>query len=606
MKKILLGVLFPFLASAAPLDWEWLWPKPTAATLLDVAVGLTDEKKEVVLAVGAKGTILSSLDQGETWEPRTSNTKANLFDVAFIDQGKGYFLPFAVGDNGTILRGSYDGKTWTALTSGVTTTLRAVWGYDSTRIFAAGDKGVLLVSEDNGYTWKKLKSGVKQNLTGIATPSMTEVYIIGTEKTLLYSSDGKKFAKKKQPISWSEKDKPEESPKIWSTTSGDLWISGANNSIFFSADKGKTWSNPPVSDKPKSGCVRYVINSDAQLLCSADNISWGKQEVMKDAKLRAAAGLDAKTSYAVGDGGLMLRSTDGGKTWESKSKAERGQLLSLWATSQKEIFATGKEGKLLYSSDGGASWVKQNSTVTTTLRAIWGTSSARMFAVGDGGVILRSTDTGKTWERLDSKVKDNLAAIWGINDDIYVVGDKGTLLVSYNNGDVWTPLFSSQKESFYEIIGFSENNIFVLGSAGTTGLILQTKDGGKNWTSTTFANPNRIDALWGDGQNYFALGQGIVLRSSDGGASWAQQITSLFQGTSALTGDSLIDIWGDSQELFLLSSGGTLFRSTTMGKSWTPEALPFGVAASELVGLGSSLFLAGGAGPFELVLQAKR
>jgi photosystem II stability/assembly factor-like uncharacterized protein len=142
MKPLLfLSCLFvSHLAYAAPLDWDWLWPKPTAAALLDVAVGQTDEQKEVVLTVGAKGVILASADQGETWALRNSGVKSNLLDVAFIEQGKGYMLPFIVGDDGTILRGSYDGKTWTPLNSGAKVTLRAIWGYDSTRIFVAGGK----------------------------------------------------------------------------------------------------------------------------------------------------------------------------------------------------------------------------------------------------------------------------------------------------------------------------------------------------------------------------------------------------------------------------------------------------------------------------------
>jgi photosystem II stability/assembly factor-like uncharacterized protein len=376
---------------------------------------------------------------------------------------------------------------------------------------------------------------------------------------------------------------------------------------LFSANKGKTWSSPPVGESPKNNCTRYLINSSAKLLCSSDNITWGTQETLKGARLRAVASLDPKRAYAVGDGGLVLRSVDSGKTWENQSKAERGGLLSLWALSEKELFAVGQGGKILYSNDAGASWSAQASSVKTTLRAIWGAGASLLFVAGDAGVVLRSVDAGKTWTQLDTGTKENLRAIWGNSAEVYIVGDKSTLLVSYNNGDVWSSLFAAQKDSLYGIYGPNENDLFIVGASGTNGLILHSTDGAKTWVSSTFANPNRIDAIWGDGnKNYFALGQGLLLRSQDNGATWNQQISTLSQGASLSSGDAFVDIWGDVRELFLLSASGSLLRSTNQGKTWSLEALPFGVSASRLLGLGSALLLVGSAGSFEVVLKATR
>jgi photosystem II stability/assembly factor-like uncharacterized protein len=55
--------------------------------------------------VGANGTILNSIDTGNTWNPRNSLITNNLNSVSFLDSVTG----FAVGDGGVILKTSNGG-----------------------------------------------------------------------------------------------------------------------------------------------------------------------------------------------------------------------------------------------------------------------------------------------------------------------------------------------------------------------------------------------------------------------------------------------------------------------------------------------------------------
>lgn len=596
---------FSSSALAAPLSWEWLAPRPTAEKLLDVAVGLTDEKKELVIAVGARGILLSSDDQGETWSVRDTGVKSTLFDVAFIDQGKGYFVPMVVGENGTILRGSYDGKTWKKLDSGTKATLRSIWGFDSTRIYAAGDKGTLLVSEDGGGSWKALKPGVKTTLSSIVTPSASEVYIAGTGNVLLYSKDGKKFSKKKNGIVWKDKEIPEESPRLSLTPEGSLWITGANGALLFSSDQGKLWSSPPISSSPKSGCARYLVSSKAELICSSDGTSWGVQEIGKGFLPRAVAWLDPKRVYAVGDGGLLLRSLDQGKTWENRSKGEPGALHAFWALGNNDLFAVGKNGRILRSTDGGKNWTVSTSGTTQHLTAIWG-DAEKLVAVGEQGVILRSTDKGNSWTLIKSETKEKLEGVWGSGADLYAVGANSTVLVSFTAGETWQAILGDARTEFKDVWGTGPNNIFITGISVNSARILQSANG-TNWTSTTFGNTNTIDALGGDGTNIFAVSPKLLLRSTDNGKTWTPQITTLTGSASEVSqSNTIVGVYGDAKEIFIVSQNGSLFRSTNQGKSWSFEALPFGFVAKDVFGIGDQLFIAGSAGSFEAVIHATR
>ena len=77
----------------------------------DVAFG--ESTFVAVGACGDYGIILTSSDNGTTWDNRTTDTTKSLYGVTY---GNGEFV--AVGIDGTILTSSDNGTTWTSRTSG--------------------------------------------------------------------------------------------------------------------------------------------------------------------------------------------------------------------------------------------------------------------------------------------------------------------------------------------------------------------------------------------------------------------------------------------------------------------------------------------------------
>ena len=57
----------------------------------------------------------------------------------------------------------------------------------------------------------------------------------------------------------------------------------------------------------------------------------------------------------------------------------------------------GKFGLILHSSDGGKSWGEQRSETSKPLTAVSFANDRDGFIVGAGGTILATTDGGKTW-----------------------------------------------------------------------------------------------------------------------------------------------------------------------------------------------------------------
>jgi photosystem II stability/assembly factor-like uncharacterized protein len=93
---------------------SWTLLKQDTTILGLYGIYFTDDNTGTV--VGSNGSILRTIDGGETWTPQTSGTEADLWDVFFISSDTGW----AVGGDimgitgGVILRTTDGGNTWIA------------------------------------------------------------------------------------------------------------------------------------------------------------------------------------------------------------------------------------------------------------------------------------------------------------------------------------------------------------------------------------------------------------------------------------------------------------------------------------------------------------
>ena len=120
---------------------------------------------------------------------------------------------------------------------------------------------------------------------------------------------------------------------------------------------------------------------------------------------------DAGDGWAVGAGGVILHTTDGGGTWVSQSSGVLTGLSGVAFADASHGWAVGASGVILATTDGGATWTKQTSPFVADLGAVACTSADDGCAVGAGGVILATTDGGATWTKQTSPVTADLTAV---------------------------------------------------------------------------------------------------------------------------------------------------------------------------------------------------
>src|SRR5262245_5768571 len=122
-------------------------------------------------------------------------------------------------------------------------------------------------------------------------------------------------------------------------------------------------------------------------LCAAGSFAparadepWQRATVPAEAAksaIRDVSFIDAEHGWAVGDGGLCLRTGDGGKTWESVTTGSKADLRRI-------RFTDANNGWICGDGDPNAPEVTRGHTV--------------MLRPNHQGTMLHTTDGGKSWE----------------------------------------------------------------------------------------------------------------------------------------------------------------------------------------------------------------
>jgi photosystem II stability/assembly factor-like uncharacterized protein len=277
-----------------------------------------------------------------TWTPRTSGTTLDLTAV-FVTGTSVY-----VGGSSGTLRVSVAGGAFAPQTSNVSGTIWSIWGTSTSNLYLATSMGEIARST-NGTTWTPLTSGTTQTLYTLWGSSASDVYAVGTMGTVLRSTDGTSWTPKTsgttETLYW-----------VWGTSVSNVFVVGKNGTIRRTTNNGTSFT-PQTSPL---GATEHVYSL------------WGPGPM---------------DLYASAGPGKILRSTDGA-TWSTLDTPVATSLLRVDGTSGNDLYALGDGGVILRSVSSGAGWVAQSSGTTQTLQAIFVRSPTTAIIVGNNGTIL--------------------------------------------------------------------------------------------------------------------------------------------------------------------------------------------------------------------------
>ena len=149
-------------------------------------------------AVGNNGLIIRrnfmpSYDS--IWFRVQSGTTNNLKCITFLNDGTYPFYPYfwICGDNGTILRTIDTGNTWTTMASGITKNLKYILFKTMDIGFVVGDGGIILKTLNGGINWVQKTSNTTANLNCIAYYNDSTLFIAGDKVVLISTNKGENW-----------------------------------------------------------------------------------------------------------------------------------------------------------------------------------------------------------------------------------------------------------------------------------------------------------------------------------------------------------------------------------------------------------------------------
>jgi photosystem II stability/assembly factor-like uncharacterized protein len=262
---------------------------------------------------------------------------------------------------------------------------------------------------------------------------------------------------------------------------------------------------------------------------SAFSTKWINTSGLTEGEFNATHFVNDSTVYAVGGGGSILKSTDGGNTWSS-SINNTGLISTYYAvsfTSDSVGYAAGINGDMVKTTDAGATWTSITQSFQTNYTYGMSFPSKSIgYQVGYGGVIIKTTDAGATWTKQTSGITTHLRSVCFLNDTVgYTCGLSGKIIKTTNGGTTWTALSQSLATGSLYCITFKTVNLGYV--VGAKGVILKTTDGGANWTKqTTPITSTLYSAFFVNDSTIYAAGNlGVVLKTSDGGTNWTKEVT---------------------------------------------------------------------------------
>jgi len=132
--------------------------------------------------------------------------------------------------------------------------------------------------------------------------------------------------------------------------------------------------------------------------------------------------------------GILMKSEDAGINWDPL-EVEGDLFTDIQFTSPDVAYMTGHQGSILKSTDGGESWEKiRNANLPLQSRqrieGLWFFSETEGIVVGENGLFWKTTDGGESWEAADLGTKETLKSIFCVNSaKCYCVGENGAIVM---------------------------------------------------------------------------------------------------------------------------------------------------------------------------------
>lgn len=329
------------------------------------------------------------------WQIINSGTTSYMSAVFFNNESTGY----AGGNSGYLAKTTNGGLNWTVQTTGISGFVREIEFVDYNTGYFCGDNGALRKTTNGGLNWIALSPGVSVTIYSISAPSLNILYACTNQGIVIKSTDG-------------------------GNTFTNLNVS--TNSLlamdFSSPDTGYVSGQGGVAYKTNNGGLNWTA-----LNLSTVNNSWGIHA------------LNNNIFFISANYGTIRKSTNGGATITS-SYAEGANLNTIFFATKMIGYAGGTGGALIKTVNGGLTWETMNAGTTQSIEDIHFVNAKTGYAVGGSGLIMKTTDGGDNFNlKVISPKGGEIWESWTYRKIIWSNANSGNVKIEYSpdNGYYW-------------------------------------------------------------------------------------------------------------------------------------------------------------------------
>jgi photosystem II stability/assembly factor-like uncharacterized protein len=426
-----------------------------------------------------------------------------------------------------LFRSSDNGQTWAAVVvpDRVTELLTTIAKKDSVIVLGAND---VVYSTDNGTSWT-LSDQSGRGLNRVFAVD-NGFYIAGADGLFYCTDIRSRWEKRSDTLA---KVSGSSSPVNEMKSVGGLLYANLRSTLYKSSDGGRIWKK--CDGRSQSIYANnFAIYRQSLLALTRDSVyestdagdSWAA--ISSDSvatKTATSFFADSAFIYVGGYGGVIYRSSTGGRSWENIRVNETGAMISSIASIGTTLFAGSLGG--LFKRDGwNGEWKACDAGQSRPAAAAMASVDSMVFVLTESNGVYASSDHGKTWKHSSPPfmMSTRGRVIISAERSLFVCTDYSGLYRSTNYGATWDSI-SLPAISIYDYV----TSIAVSGDTWYAGFkqaypgVYRSTDLGRSWERVD--NPSfgigTVSSLIAAGDVVLAgVDYRGVYKSTDRGSTW--------------------------------------------------------------------------------------
>lgn len=275
----------------------------------------------------------------------------------------------------------------------------------------------------------------------------------------------------------------------------------------------------PMLAVANAGSRLVAVGLRGSIIVSDDSgKTWVQAQVPVSIDLVAVTFASAQSGWAVGHGGVVLHSSDGGMTWEKQLDGLQASKLAIDFYTRNPEQIADAEG---YLSKEKNLAVEQE---TQPFLDVYFADDRHGFVVGTFNRIFATEDGGKTWaplmHRSGNPQEWHFYSVSGNDGQVYLSGEQGRVWRLDQTSQQFVAINTPYNGTLFGITALADGHVFAYGMRGS---FFHSSDQGQTWQRSTLpftSNVMRVIAA-GEKRLLVVAQSGQVVQSQDGGQTFS-------------------------------------------------------------------------------------